>query len=472
MAKATLRARGLARRTAAPSAAGPTAKWVGRCGECQAWGTVEEAGAPRRPRDRAGAGHRARPADRRGRRPSGARARADRRGRARPGARRRAGARGRRAAGRRARRRQVDPAARGRGAAAPAPGSARSTSPARSPPPRSGCAPTGSGRCTTSSTSPPRPTCRPCSATSRRSQPDAAGGRLGADHRHRRGRGRGRRRDPGPRGRRRADPGRQGPRHRHRPGRPRHQGRLDRRAPAARAPRRRRAALRGRPPLTGCAWSAPSRTASARPTRSAASTWTRTGITGLRRPQRAVPLPAHRAGRPAPASRSPWRGAGRWWPRCRPWSRRPRCHRRGARPPGSTPPGSPWCSPCSSAAAGSAWASATSTPPPSAGSGSASRPPTSRWRWRSAGATGDLALPQDVVAIGEVGLAGEVRPVPGVAAPARRGRPARLHPRDGAARTGPGAPGLRLVAPARRRHRGGPAPRSGRRRATGWSRRR
>jgi DNA repair protein RadA/Sms len=24
-----------------------TTKWVGRCGECQAWGTVEEAGAPR-----------------------------------------------------------------------------------------------------------------------------------------------------------------------------------------------------------------------------------------------------------------------------------------------------------------------------------------------------------------------------------------------------------------------------------------
>ena len=24
-----------------------SAKWVGRCGECQAWGTVEEAGVPR-----------------------------------------------------------------------------------------------------------------------------------------------------------------------------------------------------------------------------------------------------------------------------------------------------------------------------------------------------------------------------------------------------------------------------------------
>ncbi|MDI1289754.1 MAG: DNA repair protein RadA, partial [bacterium] len=24
-----------------------TAKWVGRCGECQAWGTVEEVGAVR-----------------------------------------------------------------------------------------------------------------------------------------------------------------------------------------------------------------------------------------------------------------------------------------------------------------------------------------------------------------------------------------------------------------------------------------
>ena len=45
------------------------------------------------------------------------------------------------------------------------------------------------------------------------------------------------------------DPGRQGPRHRHPPGRPRHQGRLHRRPPGARAPRRRRGAVRGRPAL-------------------------------------------------------------------------------------------------------------------------------------------------------------------------------------------------------------------------------
>ena len=31
-----------------------TTKWVGRCGECQAWGTVAEAGAPRTGRTVAG----------------------------------------------------------------------------------------------------------------------------------------------------------------------------------------------------------------------------------------------------------------------------------------------------------------------------------------------------------------------------------------------------------------------------------
>ena len=71
-------------------------------------------------------------------------------------------------AGRRARRRQVarccsrSPPDRARAAAAP------STSPARSPPPRCGCAPTAPAASTTSSTSPPRPTSAPCSATSSR----------------------------------------------------------------------------------------------------------------------------------------------------------------------------------------------------------------------------------------------------------------------------------------------------------------
>ena len=108
-------------------------------------------------------------------------------------------------------------------------------------------------------------------------RPRPAGGRLGADHRHRRGRRRGGRRDPGPRGGGRAHPGRQGPRPGHRPGRPRHQGRLDRRASAAGAPRRRGPALRGRAPPPAAHGPRPSRTATAPPTRSAASTSATTG---------------------------------------------------------------------------------------------------------------------------------------------------------------------------------------------------
>ena len=102
--------------------------------------------------------------------------------------------------------------------------------------------------------------------------PRPGGRRLGADHRQRRGRGLGRQRRPGPRGRRVAHPAGQVPRHRDDAGRPRHQGRLDRRAAGARAPGRRGGAVRGRPALPAAAASARSRTATARPTRSAAST--------------------------------------------------------------------------------------------------------------------------------------------------------------------------------------------------------
>ena len=65
---------------------------------------------------------------------------------------------------------------------------------------------------------------------------------------------RARRRHPGQGGRRRPDPGGQDPQHHHGADRPRHQGRLDRRAAGARAPRRRGAALRGRAatPGSGC----------------------------------------------------------------------------------------------------------------------------------------------------------------------------------------------------------------------------
>ena len=109
-------------------------------------------------------------------------------------------------------------------------GAARSTSPARSPPPRCGCGPTASARCTTTSTSPPRPTSPRCSATSTRCKPDLLVvdsvqtiARAEVD-------GVARRRHPGPRGGRGADPGGQGARHRDRARRPRHQGR--RRSPA------------------------------------------------------------------------------------------------------------------------------------------------------------------------------------------------------------------------------------------------
>ena len=96
-----------------------TVKWVGRCGECQAWGSVAEAGAPTL---RAAAGPVSTPAV-----PIGqvaiteSRRAVQRRARARPRARRRARARCRDPARRRARRRQEHPAAGGRGADRPHP---------------------------------------------------------------------------------------------------------------------------------------------------------------------------------------------------------------------------------------------------------------------------------------------------------------------------------------------------------------
>ena len=147
-----------------------TAKWVGRCGECQAWGSVAEAaGQPQRPHRRPARS--AAPAVPIGQVPvedSASRTSGvpelDRvlGGGVVPG---RGGA-----ARRRARRRQVarccsrSPPQTARVRAA-----ARSTSPARSPRPRCGCAPTAPAASTTSSTSPPRPTSARCSATSRRS---------------------------------------------------------------------------------------------------------------------------------------------------------------------------------------------------------------------------------------------------------------------------------------------------------------
>ncbi len=163
------------------------------------------------------------------------------------------------------------------------------------------------------------------------------------------------------------------------------------------------------------------------------------GIVGLRRPLRAVPLARARTRCPAPASPWRWRAGARWSRRCRRWSHAARAQPapRDLRPRRRR--GSPWCSPSSSAAAGSPSGSppATSTPRRSAASGSSSRPPTSRSRSRWRRAALDQPLPVGLVAIGEVGLAGEVRRVPGIGPEAGRGRPARLHARRSCRPSGP-----------------------------------
>ena len=127
------------------------------------------------------------------------------------------------------------------------------TSPARSRRRRCGCGRTGSARSPTTSTSPPRPTCPRCSGHLDDVKPVAAGAGLGADRRRRR------EIDGAPGGmaqvrevagaliraskeRGIAD----------RPGRPRHQGRRDRRAAAAGAPGRRGAAASRATGTRGC----------------------------------------------------------------------------------------------------------------------------------------------------------------------------------------------------------------------------
>ena len=170
MAKAATQAKG--KPAYACSECGWTsARWVGRCGECQAWGTVAEAGAPKAARIAAVP---CRPARRcRSRkvvaieaesRPTGI-------GRARPRARRRPRPGRRDPARRRARGRQVHPAAGGRGPDRHAAASAtlyvtgeESAAQVRLRADRTGALPT-------SCTSPPRPTSAPCSATIERCEP-------------------------------------------------------------------------------------------------------------------------------------------------------------------------------------------------------------------------------------------------------------------------------------------------------------
>ena len=175
-----------------------------------------------------------------------------RRGRAGSGARRGPGARLGRPARRRARRRQVHPVAR---SCAPLCGRRRNLTHRH----RRGIHGPGAhaGRADQRRASPalPRRRERPRRGADPRPgrQPRAARRRLGADHLDRHDRWRGRRRAADPRGRGRADRLGQGAWHGHRARRSRHQGRRNRRAARARAPGRRRAALRGRSALVAAA---------------------------------------------------------------------------------------------------------------------------------------------------------------------------------------------------------------------------
>ena len=266
--------------------------------------------------------------------------------------------------------------------------------------------------------------------------------------------GRGRERRPGPRVDAAPDGPGEGRRDRGHPRRPRDQGRLDRRPEDARAPRRRGREPRGRALRRAAPACARRRTASARPTRSASSRWPRPAcsrsptrrarsspITAAPRPGSVVaptlegsrPLlvevqalvsptgygtPSRKASgaRPEPAQpadRGP-RPAGRHRPRqprrLRQPGRRPVGRRAGARP--------------------------------------AARP-----RPRLVAAR--PADPAGTVAIGEVGLLGELRPVVGPRAAPARGGPARVRAGDRAASVAAAPP---LAADRRPRGRPGRDP--------------
>ena len=180
--------------TGARSAGGRPGKWVGRCWECQAWGTVAEVGAP----GARGAAGRSAPRPCRSARstsrphgPAPGIGELDRvlGGGIVPGAvLLLAGEPG---VGKSTLLLEVAP---GRRTAGPA----RCSSPARSRRLRSGCGPSGAARLPRS-TSPPRPTWPPCSATST-GRARTGGRRLDPDHRPPRGRGSAGRRRAGTRG--------------------------------------------------------------------------------------------------------------------------------------------------------------------------------------------------------------------------------------------------------------------------------
>ena len=416
-----------------------TAKWVGRCGECQAWGTVAEAGGARGPYDDGRPGQP---------RPPGRSARSTSR---RPG-----------------RGRPASPSSTGCSAAAWSPA-------------RWCCSPAS-----------PASASRRCCSTWPRGSPSAAralyvtGEESAAQVRLRADRigalrdelflaaetdlaavlghvdavkpdllvvdsvqtiasaevdGVAGRRHPGPRGRRRADPGGQGARHRDRARRPRHQGRLDRRAARCSSTWSTSCCTSRATGTPGCAWCAGSRTATARPTRSAASSCPTTASSGL--------------ADPSGLFLSQQREAGARHLRHRHARGQAAAGRRGA---GAGRPPSQLNSPRRTTSGldggrvamvlavlqrrGPGQASATRDVYAATVGGVRLTEPAADLALALALAgrrRSDSPLATGLVAIGEVGLAGEIRRVTGAAAPAGRGRPARLHPRARAARPGQGA---------------------------------
>ena len=170
-------------------------------------------------------------------------------------------------------------------------------------------------------------------------QADAARHRLGADDQRRRRRRRPRRGHPGQGGLGRPDPDGQAAQHHAGDHRPRHQGRHHRRPPGARAPRRRGAPLRGRAHLAaadGPGGEEPLRAGR----RGRLLRPVRRGHRGDHRPDRAVPRhparpgPRHLRGRgPRGSSSAAQRGAGAGHAHAP-------ASGRAVRRPGSTPPGS------------------------------------------------------------------------------------------------------------------------------------
>ena len=237
--------------------------------------------------------------------------------------------------------------------------------------------------------------------------------RLGADAARRRPDRRGRLGRPGARGRRPHHAPGEGARHRGAARRPRHEGGLARRPARARAPRRLRAAVRGRArahlpdaaraqePLRLDQRGRRLRDAPGRPGRGRG----RLGALRRRGHARARQRRARGDGGLAPA-------AGRG-----PGARvaRPSSCRRGGSSTGSTATGSRSCSRCSAATPASPSAAPTCSSTSRAACGSTSPAPTSRSRWRWPAPPAALPLggdsPKPVACFGEVGLTGELRSV-------------------------------------------------------------